>query len=788
MASLIPGFEYDVFISYRQKDNKYDGWVTEFVDNLKKELEATFKEDISVYFDINPHDGLLETHDVDASLKEKLKCLVFIPIISRTYCDTKSFAWEHEFKAFVEQSSQDQYGLKVKLPNGNVANRVLPVQIHDLYTEDKAIVEEKLGGVLRAIEFIYKEPGVNRPLTAKDNENKNINRTNYRNQINKVANAIRDIIDGLRSPGRPNPNDSQVSNQEKQLSIGSRRTKIISGLFLLLAFVVAGYFIINRLNKSKQQPEKSIAVLPFINDSPSDSNKYFINGIMEEILNNLQKIKDFRVVSRTSTDQYKDRVRPTVPEIARKLKVNYIIEGSGQKYGNKFVLRVQLIAAKNERHLWAKSFDREIKRTSDIINIQSEIAQLIATELKTTITPEEKLLIERSPTTNLTAYNLFLKAEDYKKEYIKSHALSSYETSLNLYNEALEYDSVFARAYTGLAELYYNRYFYQTYFKENFLDTVRYYNNKALKINDHLDLSYYLEGWICGNYGDAKGALYNFDMALTLNPNNALSYRGKGMTLILLMDDFVHGIENYQKALTLIQGEERPAMIRRLARAYLDAGFIEKARSLCVEAYNLDGRELDYLSALAWIEFNSGNFLESVKAGRKATAIDSTFDIDLFIYNLAPNNGEEAFQHAKKLAATLAKRGELSLSETHRIGYAFYMKGKFKEADSYFKEQIRYGEEGIKLNRFMTQRRSAYYDLAATYAFVGQKEKAYKYLNEFATRDFFPLWWIILIKNDPLFKSIQNEARFQNIIHDMQNKYNAEHERVRKWLEEQGKL
>ena len=97
MSSLIKGYNYDIFISYRQKDNKHDGWVTEFVDNLKGELESTFKEDISVYFDINPHDGLLETHDVDESLKEKLKCLIFIPIISRTYCDPKAFAWENEF-------------------------------------------------------------------------------------------------------------------------------------------------------------------------------------------------------------------------------------------------------------------------------------------------------------------------------------------------------------------------------------------------------------------------------------------------------------------------------------------------------------------------------------------------------------------------------------------------------------------------------------------------------------------------------------------------------------------
>src|SRR4030043_5854 len=127
MPSIISGYEYDIFISYRQKDNKGDRGVSEFVESLKTELESTFKDEVSVYFDINKHDGLLETHDVDASLKERLKCLIFIPILSRTYCDPRSFAWEHEFRAFVEKASQDKFGLKVRLPNGNVANRVLPL-------------------------------------------------------------------------------------------------------------------------------------------------------------------------------------------------------------------------------------------------------------------------------------------------------------------------------------------------------------------------------------------------------------------------------------------------------------------------------------------------------------------------------------------------------------------------------------------------------------------------------------------------------------------------------------
>src|SRR4030065_1269267 len=156
------------------------------------------KYEFSVYFDINPSDYLLETYDVDATLKDKLKCLVFIPIISRTYCDPKSFAWEHEFKAFIEQVANDQFRLKVKLPGGNVASRILPVRIHDLDNEDLKLCESVLGGVLRGIDFIYKEPGVNRPLRSnEDNPHDNLNHTIYRNQINKVALNVKDIILGM---------------------------------------------------------------------------------------------------------------------------------------------------------------------------------------------------------------------------------------------------------------------------------------------------------------------------------------------------------------------------------------------------------------------------------------------------------------------------------------------------------------------------------------------------------------------------------------------------------------
>jgi hypothetical protein len=200
MASIIEGYTYDIFVSYRQKDNKYDGWVTEFVDNLKRELESMFKEEVSVYFDVNPSDYLLESYDVNASLKDKLKCLVFIPIISRTYCDPKSFAWDNELRAFISLASRDSFGFKVKLPGGNVSNRVLPIRIHDLDPADIKLFESAVDGVIRSIDFVYKETGVNRQLRAKDDDIiiKTSGQNLYRDQINKVALAIKEIIESMK--------------------------------------------------------------------------------------------------------------------------------------------------------------------------------------------------------------------------------------------------------------------------------------------------------------------------------------------------------------------------------------------------------------------------------------------------------------------------------------------------------------------------------------------------------------------------------------------------------------
>ena len=389
MSGIIEGYNYDIFISYRQKDNKGDRWVTEFVENLKGELESTFKEEISVYFDINPHDGLLETHDVDASLKEKLKCLVFIPIISRTYCDPKSFAWEHEFIAFIEQASNDQFGLKVKLPNGNVASRVLPVRIHDLDIEDIKQCESVLGSVIRGIEFIYKEPGVNKPLTYDDDEKKNLNNTKYRIQVNKTALAIKEIILGLKAGPSPQVTDKTQRKEFAGLSIESKKpdeeqpegkkgkSRVLSGtLILALLLIVAIFFYPKIFKRDKFDEIKdpdgriSIAILPFENLTGDSTLNWFQKGISSLIINGLGNSAELAVFDDHTMHEMMERANvvytagfsPSVArEVAKKAKAETYISGNFQGREDTYWIMANLVNTETGNVLWTNKVEGNLR-------------------------------------------------------------------------------------------------------------------------------------------------------------------------------------------------------------------------------------------------------------------------------------------------------------------------------------------------------------------------------------------------------------------------------------------
>ncbi len=564
----------------------------------------------------------------------------------------------------------------------------------------------------------------------------------------------------------------------------------LSGLFLVVVIIIAALFIFNIIGGGKQtkELEKSIAVLPFIDDSKNEENTSFINGLMDEVLINLQTIKDLRVPGRTSVEQYRNNVTKSIPEIARELGVNYIVEGSGQKYGNTFRLRVQLLEGSKGWHLWGESYGQEIQDVKDIFKIQSQIAQAIANELKAIITPEEKQLIEKAPTTSLTAYYFYQSGRDEQIKYWNdNNNLVSLAKARILYNKALEYDSAFARAYTGLAFAYYDRNFYETYFKEGFLDSCLILANIALSFDGQLDEAYYIKYRYYYANGQIEEAIDNYDKTYKINPNYYSVYSGKGYILTgWVINDYVKGLEIYHKALNHVHGNERPSLLQSLGESYLWIGFIDKAKYYCQEKLTLDGDSASYFESLAWIEFCIENYKNAILFYEKASKIDSTyFTLDWYSFT---GQHQEAYLAAVKAVKQLEKSGVLPLLYSHRIGYAFWKMGKYKEAEYYFNEQIRYGTESIKLGREIASRGAAYYDLAGVYAFLGEKKKAYQYLDELNTKNFYPLWLISYAKNDPLFDSIRSEERFQKILQNMEAKYQAEHERVKKWLEERGEV
>ncbi len=479
MPSLIPGYEYDIFISYRQKDNKYDGWVTEFVDNLKKELEATFKEDISVYFDINPHDGLLETHDVDASLKNKLKCLVFIPIISRTYCDPKSFAWEHEYKAFIELASQDQFGLKVKLPSGNVANRVLPIRIYDLNNTDIKLCETVLGGVLRGIEFVYAEPGVNRPLKPDDDEKINLNNTKYRNQINKVGNAIQEIILGLsaepinlvkeKTLHSESLKEDKTGERKKEQEKSARKLKrrIFSEItilaILIFATVIAYPILFKRdaLKRLQSSGEKiSIAVMPFQNLTNDTIWNVWQVGVQDMLITSLSNSSEGLTIRQAESinnliqnkglTNYASITPVLASTISQKLEANVFIYGNIKKAGSTIRVDAQLIDTKTEEVFKAfqiESVAREVKIFQIIDSLSTMVKDfLLITKLEKKVTYS---IAQLASVNYPEAFRYLISGQNAFNN-------RDWAAALKFYSQAIDIDSNLFFAYTMLSATYLN--------------------------------------------------------------------------------------------------------------------------------------------------------------------------------------------------------------------------------------------------------------------------------------------------------------------------------------------
>jgi TolB-like protein/tetratricopeptide (TPR) repeat protein len=545
MPSILPTFEYDIFISYRHNDNR-SGWVTDFVNALQEELAGTIKEPLTIYFDKNPHDGLLETHSVDKSLEGKLKCLIFIPIVSQTYCDTKCFAWQHEFIPFNTMAKQDALGRDIKLHNGNVASRILPIKIHDLDTEDKALLESEINGVLRAIEFIFKSAGVNRPLRAtEDRPNDNLNKTYYRDQVNKVANAIKEIIAAIKNPITSSTGPSRpFAVQLPEAKSHKKRKAFFLSVSFFLILIVGSYFLFPKfysVPKTEAVLDKSIAVLPFVNMSNDPDQEYFSDGLTEAIITQLAKIRSFKVISRTSVMQYKKNPKPLI-EVGKELGVSVIVEGSVQRSGDQVQITAQLINAETDEHLWAETYERPLK---DIFVIQREVATAIAAVMKQTLSSTETNSLNQAQTSNTQAYDLYLRG----KFVMEVRQRESIREARTYFEKAVALDPNFAKAYSGLADICLiqtNRGFDDP---NIVMPLAKKYIDTALELDPNSAETFASLGYWYTNSFNFKEAKKMLAKSLQINPNQDNAYNWAALNLTYMGNEnealkmFERGIE-----------------------------------------------------------------------------------------------------------------------------------------------------------------------------------------------------------------------------------------------------
>ena len=196
-------------------------------------------------------------------------------------------------------------------------------------------------------------------------------------------------------------------------------------------------------------PEKSVAVLPFDNLSDEKENAYFAAGVQDEITTNLARIADLKVISRTSANLYKSGNPRNSREIGQQLGVAHLLEGNVQRIGNRLRVNAQLIKADTDTHVWAQTYDRDV---ADLFAIQSEIAQAIAAQLAVQISPAEKRAIQRPPTTDLTAFDLYTRAKSLSSPAFFSNAgKKDLLEAIDLLNQAVSRDPTFFQAYCQLA-------------------------------------------------------------------------------------------------------------------------------------------------------------------------------------------------------------------------------------------------------------------------------------------------------------------------------------------------
>ncbi len=583
-----------------------------------------------------------------------------------------------------------------------------------------------------------------------------------------------------RTPGEKEREVEETSSVEISPKIASEyiRKMTIVGLFVLGCMIIV-LILFQYLSKEIDvlPMDKTIAVLPFKNDSDDSSNAHIVNGLMEAILDNLQRIEDLEVTSRTSVEKYRD-VNKTIRELSEELEVNYFVEGSGQKVGNQILLTIQLIDGRNDRHIWSQQYEREAK---DIFKLQAEVAKDIAGKIQAIITPNEQRLIEKIPTDNLVAYDYFLKGSDL---LINADGDSALLKSIENFQKAIEEDVQFAQPYAYIAISYYYLEIFQAN-REYGLE-INTYSDKALLLDAELPESLVAKALFYQQDGQYELAADYFEKVLTYSPN-------AGRVHNYLSDIYANYLPNTEKYLKHALQGIRAAVSKQdsttasfsylhLSNALAQTGFIKEAEEYVLKSlsYNTQNSFAEYLHI--YIKQAQNFDLKRAKEelivllAKDTSRIDIIQEVAKVCYTM--QDYEEAWYYYKKFL-TLKQMWGLDIYNSIDINIAFVLDqlGSDAEAEQFYE----------KFLTFAINDQTIYKDLylASYYAAKGEIEKGAQFFNAFTKQRDYQYWIILFLDKDPVILKLSEHPDFKKTLKTIIDNFWTQHEQIRKMLEEE---
>ncbi len=544
-----------------------------------------------------------------------------------------------------------------------------------------------------------------------------------------------------------------------------------------LLAVIASVFLYRSPGPSDERIlEKSIAVLPFKNESSDATNIYFINGLMESTLTNLQKIEDFRVVSRTSVEKYRSTPM-SVPEIARELNVNYLVEGSGQRVGDQVMLNIQLIEAANDRPIWSEQYSRQI---TDIFSLQNEVARKIADAVQAVVTPEEKEQIDKRPTENLIAYDYYLKG----MELLYARTPASLEASIPQFEMAIEEDPEFSLAYAQLAIAYY---FMDENLKEKqYTEQLNNYADKALLYDSQSAQSLIAKALYYPQVGESRLALPHLEKALEYNPNSPIVVQ-------ILSDFYARVIPNTGKyleyALKGIQLDipndsiAKSYIYLHLSNALIQNGFVEESLEYINKSLAADPNNYYAPMIKAFVLYAKNENLDQLRERllkeleKDPNRLDLLNEVGKMYY--FQEDYEKAFEYYRKFAETREAAGlNIYPQEDLKIGIVYEQMGLEEKAQAFYSSYNAYCERDESIYKAAS--------IAMKYTHEGQYDQAITQLQIFAQQDDIQYWLLLFMEEDPLVTPLKSHPEFPRIIQQIEDRFWKHHEQLKKTLEEKG--